>query len=309
MNRIFSSCITFIVLLYPSLTHAYVVPEIEYWRAYVTAIINQSREKNGLDPVGIDKELNHLSQKHAEDMSQNFDISTIEKQAKTFLGHNSSDGRTFSNRVHQSGIQGAYTYAENVGYMYMSHFTPLHTMIGSALTFIHEGMMAELPPEDSHKKTILGDYTHVGVGIELHKNTNRIINAIFLVTDYAKKHSSFALSVPTLDPMPHFDTSFIASKKEVEEARDLIQKKPVRFQINFPEAEQEETTVSRVQSKRIARTRRPSVRRSVQTERERRLERIKERRTLRLQKRQDRIEEMWKRIEKRRNRRMRMRSG
>ena len=91
--------IGFLFLALPFSTGAYSVPEMEYWRAYELSLINASREEHSLPPVGLDDEISEMSQAHATDTAVHFDTISAESRRKTYLGHDSSDGKSFPGRV------------------------------------------------------------------------------------------------------------------------------------------------------------------------------------------------------------------
>src|SRR3989344_4049882 len=140
--------IGFLFLALPFSTGAYSVPEIEYWRAYELSLINASREEHSLPPVGLDDEISEMSQAHATDTAVHFDTISAESRRKTYLGHDSSDGKSFPGRVTEFGIDGLRAAGENVGFRYRGPIEDIHELIKESLDLIHNGMMAEVPPDD-----------------------------------------------------------------------------------------------------------------------------------------------------------------
>jgi hypothetical protein len=174
--------VLFALLLIPSQALAYEVPDIAKWQNFTLQLINISRSEEGLAPVRMDSYLNQVSQSHAEDTALHFDNTSDETRRDTYLSHTSSDGREFSDRIQNDKIISA---GENVGFYYKIPFFPATETIENSIKLMHDSMMAEIPPDDGHKKTILGDYTHVGIGLELHREISSESNALFLVTDFA----------------------------------------------------------------------------------------------------------------------------
>lgn len=191
-----------ILLSFPLATHAYRVPDRDYWRQYIVTLINQSREEHDLPPVGFDEELTEMSQVHAQDTAVHFDDTSDSSRRSSYLAHDSSDGRTFSGRVQDRNFPGLQAAGENAGFRYRGPIDELQQMIRESAELIHDGMMAEVPPDDGHRETILGDYTHVGVGIEFHRDMPASINTIFFVTDFAKFGPERAQNIPELGSSP-----------------------------------------------------------------------------------------------------------
>src|SRR3989344_2961419 len=200
MNR--SAVLSVFLLALPVSTSAYKVPELEYWKSYELQLINISREEHGLPPVGLDEGISEVSQSHAADSAVHFDDSTELTRRATYLGHDSSDGKSFPTRITEFGIDGLRAAGESVGFRYRGPIGDIHEMIKESLELMHSGMMAEVPPDDGHRKTILGDYTHVGIGLEFQKDRTTEINALFLVTDFGKFNEGRMVIIPELMNAP-----------------------------------------------------------------------------------------------------------
>jgi uncharacterized protein YkwD len=190
-----------VALTIPSGALAYSAPHIDYWRIYTLYLINVSRLQEGLPTVGLDFELNELAQAHAQDTAMHFDDETHESRRATYLKHISSDGRELGDRVREHGIQNWLSVGENVGFRWKRPFSEVMTVVQESLHTLHDGMMAEVPPDDGHRKTILGDYTHIGVGIELHKPAGEETNSVFYVTNFAK-FTGKGITIPDLPAPP-----------------------------------------------------------------------------------------------------------
>jgi hypothetical protein len=171
--------------------------------SYVSPFINESRAEHNLPAVGIDEELTDMSQSHAADTATHFDDSTDESRRATYIGHDSSDGRDLGDRVRNQNIKSASAFGENVAFRYRGPITDVAQMIEESIRIIHEGMMAELPPDDGHRKTILGDYTHVGVGLEfLSEAETEDLNTLFFVTDFGMYTDRRSIENPAPGPRP-----------------------------------------------------------------------------------------------------------
>jgi len=175
-----------LLVLFPVHAFAYEVPERDYWRAFALSLINKSREEQNLKPLGLDASLNTLAQGHAIDSSLHFDESSIESIVSSYIVHMSSDGRTLLDRTRDENITHLRKIGENVGFRARSGFSNVHRAIEESLHVLHNSMMEEVPPDDSHRVTILTpEYTHVGVGLELHHTSGKNKNRVFLVTNFA----------------------------------------------------------------------------------------------------------------------------
>lgn len=190
------------VFLLPATAHAYRVPEITHWQNYTLQLINESRAEFDLPPIGIDEDLNELAKLHAQDSVVQFDDSTAESRRATYLRHKSSNRAQLDDRANLLSITGWTRLGENVGFRLRRPFTDVQGTIKDTIDFMHEYMMAELPPDDGHRKTILGDYTHVGIWIELHREAGSETNTLFYITDFAKFSMFKPRIIPEVGPRP-----------------------------------------------------------------------------------------------------------
>ena len=211
--------ISLATLLFPKGTHAFMIPERDYWRNFLLHQINLSRVEHHLAPIGIDDELTDLSQLHAEDSAIVFDDSTNESRRATYLAHISSDSGQLDDRIREMGITGASRYGENVGFRHRGPIEDPHELLEEGIMLIHNGMMAELPPDDGHRKTILGEFTHVGVGLEFHKHKDSDLNTLFMVTDFAKFIDGRKVIIPVLGEQPRTIVPIIAPDEQVTRQR------------------------------------------------------------------------------------------
>ena len=125
--------------------------------------INASRRKEGLGPLKLDLLASRVGNKHAVDMV-----------ALDFMGHWSSNGRKPYHRYSLAG--GRDHISENVYGSWMTGGTFMNTAENLEKMMLegHNAFMAEVPPADGHRKTILTPHhTHVGIGVMLKDNQFR----------------------------------------------------------------------------------------------------------------------------------------
>lgn len=262
-----------LLLALPSAASAYRIPDRDYWRGYIVTLINQSREEHDLPPVGFDEELTEMSQVHAQDTAVSFDDTSDSSRRSSYLAHDSSDGRTFSGRVQGRNFSGLQAAGENAGFRYRGPIEELQQMIRESAALIHDGMMAEVPPDDGHRLTILGDYTHVGVGIEFHRDLPASINTIFFVTDFAKFGQERAQNIPELGPAPA--PIYTADLRGTNEEEPVFVSSP-RTQRGTPIAPPESSWAERNRS-RVAMRKSERLARLLQRVEERKQERLRRR--------------------------------
>jgi uncharacterized protein YkwD len=121
-------------------------------RAQLLDLINADRLKAGLSQLLLDDLANKVATGHAQDMARG-----------QFLSHWGSDGRKPYHRFAFAGgtdaVQENASAATNI-----QSLTP--EGIFEDLRDMHASMMAEVPPRDGHRKTILDPFhTHVGFGL------------------------------------------------------------------------------------------------------------------------------------------------
>ena len=273
--------------LLPIHTSAFIVPERDYWRNFLLNQINLSRLENNLAPIGIDDELTDLSQTHAEDSAIVFDDSTNESRRDTYLAHISSDGGELADRIRGIGITGAIRFGENVGFRHRGPIEDPNEFMEEAILLIHTGMMAELPPDDGHRKTILGDFTHVGVGLEFHKHKDSDLNTLFIVTDFANFIDGRKVIIPALGEKPRTIVPIIATNEPIVRQIDRTSKR-VRIRTREVPSPIEKTVLPKIEPQTL-------------TWSERNRTRVESRRSERLEKLLGRVEERKrKRLERRR---------
>lgn len=172
----------------PASTKAASFPDdiAEELRSYVLSLINESREEAGLPALQEDNKIEKIAQSHTEDTVSHFDPATPETREKSYLAHVSSDGKTLRERFRESGVDTGVSFAENAGYWTRDPYgNPLEAST-FGLRMIHSGMMAEVPPNEGHRKAILGNFTDIGIGLALLRPlSEEDMNALFLVTDFS----------------------------------------------------------------------------------------------------------------------------
>lgn len=118
---------------------------------YLFEQINISRSENGLPPLARSSNVDNV----AKNWSQ------VQAEYKT-SSHNINLGYDLVVNNAQS-----FYYSENIGYGIVQNPNIKQEYI-NVLSIIHNGMMAEVPPYDGHRQTILSDtYQFVGIGIEV----------------------------------------------------------------------------------------------------------------------------------------------
>jgi len=182
------------LLFIPTTVLAVQIPEDALFQLRAEALqrINEGRKMDGLDELNYSKDIERVAQGHADDTAENFEPADLESREASYLAHTSSDGRNLEARYNDAEVPTGWGFAENTGYWTREPFSNEPTdyeFLEAAkygLRLIHEGMMAEVPPNDSHRKSILGPYTHVGIGLSLFDEPEAFSNAIFFVSDFSR---------------------------------------------------------------------------------------------------------------------------
>ena len=111
-------------------------------------LINESRQANGLPPLALSDALRQVARAHAMDMA-----------ARGYFSHVNPEGQRVKDRVTGAGIPWSYV-AENIGWS-SNYSSPADGVRAN-----HEAMMAETPPDDSHRRIILSPKARkVGIGV------------------------------------------------------------------------------------------------------------------------------------------------
>ena len=156
-------------------------------REQVLQWINENRVEAKLPTLSFDRGVNKVAELHADDTAEHFDPTSVETREQTYLAHTSSDGKDLLARFKAANVDAGWGFAENTGYWTRNPFGEIEEFSLYGLTLMHEGMMAEVPPNDAHRENILGPYTHLGVGLSLFDTEEAPLNAIFLVTDFSRR--------------------------------------------------------------------------------------------------------------------------
>ena len=123
--------------------------------------VNVERARAGLSQLELDELACKVANEHARDMAQH-----------GFLSHWGSDGRKPYHRYSLAG--GTDALQENVSSADgIQSVTP--TSVLKDLSDMHQSMVAEVAPNDGHRKTIFYPrHTHVGFGIALEDHSLRL---------------------------------------------------------------------------------------------------------------------------------------
>lgn len=123
---------------------------------FVLGLVNRDRKKAGLSPVLLDDAASKAGLRHARDMAAN-----------GFTGHVGSDGSTPEQRYTESG--GSDFVQENAACLFDTverRLDPAPRFDSSKLAELHEMFMAEVPPNDGHRRNILQPlHNRVGIGL------------------------------------------------------------------------------------------------------------------------------------------------
>ena len=166
-------------------------------REQLLGLINKERSQAGLNHLQLDDLANKVASEHAQDMARGH-----------FLSHWGSDGRKPYQRFALAGgtdaVQENASAANNIQSIVVEG-------IFEDLRDMHASMMAEVPPTDGHRKTILYPFhTHVGFGLAFN-GYNLRLDELFLarwvqldpVPREAKPNSIVAIKGRMINPS-HF---------------------------------------------------------------------------------------------------------
>jgi uncharacterized protein YkwD len=180
-------------------------------QTYILSRLNESRETEDLPPLTPDPSINRISLEHCEDIATHLDVTSVETRERTFLGHTSSNGDALNKRFLRSNVPLGHAIAENVGYWTRNPFGELRDSSIFGIDMMLDGMMAEVPPNDAHRRTILGPYTNVGIGLCLLQRAAEGENAIFMVNDFAQYEERESASLETTKGNPFPPRSLLSS--------------------------------------------------------------------------------------------------
>ncbi|MHB8998657.1 MAG: CAP domain-containing protein [Thermoanaerobaculia bacterium] len=123
--------------------------------------INRDRATHGLPPVQMDPHASEVADRYCEQQIRN-----------RTTGHFTTDGLTPYMRYAFSG--GNDAVSENAA-AWSANYDFVERVIPGIIAQAQEAMLAERPPDDGHRRTILDPWaTHVGVGIAWHKGEFRL---------------------------------------------------------------------------------------------------------------------------------------
>src|SRR5262249_22096117 len=129
-------------------------------------LLNEERRHAGLSTLEMDPLACKVAGEHARDLATG-----------DFLSHWGSDGRKPYHRYSFAG--GTEASQENVAAATSVQSLAVHGIVND-LRELHQSMLAEVPPRDGHRKTILDPHhTHVGFGIAL-RGRNLSLDELYL---------------------------------------------------------------------------------------------------------------------------------
>ena len=158
----------------------------ERLREFMFQLINESRDSEGLSQLTYSTNIERVAQGHANDTAEHFDLTNLQTREETYLKHVSSDGRSLSARYRDAEAETGWEFAENVGYWIREPFGETLEASEFGLSLMNQGMVAEVPPNDQHRRTIMGNYTHAGIGLALAREEGEEVNAIFFVSNFSR---------------------------------------------------------------------------------------------------------------------------
>lgn len=130
--------------------------ELEQAQRYVLALINRDRARHDLEPVSWDDTAADAGMRHAQDMART-----------GFTAHWGSDGSVPEQRYSEAG--GRLLVQENAACFFDNvarELDPKPTFEAVELERIQSAFYNEVPPNDGHRKNILGRWhNRVGVGL------------------------------------------------------------------------------------------------------------------------------------------------
>jgi uncharacterized protein YkwD len=142
---------------------------------FVLGVINRDRKKAGLTPVVLDDAASNGGLRHARDMAK-----------KGFTGHIGSDGSTPEQRYSEAG--GSDFAQENSACLFDTVERPLDPtprFDRAKLAALHGMFMAEVPPNDGHRRNVLNPMHHrVGIGLAQPLNVPQPCLTQEFVDDY-----------------------------------------------------------------------------------------------------------------------------
>jgi uncharacterized protein YkwD len=173
---------------------AFTEKDVPYARDELLELLNEERRHAGLSTLEMDPLACKVAAEHARDLATG-----------DFLSHWGSDGRKPYHRYSFAG--GTDASQENLASATSVQSIAIPGIVND-LREMHQAMLAEVPPRDGHRKTILDPYhTHVGFGIAL-RGRNLKLDELYLARylrlapfkNSAKPKSTVLLSGRLLSP-------------------------------------------------------------------------------------------------------------
>ena len=132
-------------------------------RSHILKLINRDRAIYGLPPVELDPHLSALADNYCREQIRN-----------RTTGHFTLDGLAPYMRYSFAGVDDGIS--ENAA-AWSANYRFTDRALYEMARRSHDAMMAEAPPDDGHKKTILDpNATHVGIGLAWERGEFRIVH-------------------------------------------------------------------------------------------------------------------------------------
>jgi hypothetical protein len=175
-----------ILLLASPLAHSDIDLTRTTLRQYILKLINTDRALYNLPPVELDVKTSALGDQYCE-----------QQIANGTNGHFTTDGLTPYMRYSFAG--GNDGVSENAA-AWSANYTFSERALYEMARRSEDAMMAEMPPEDGHRKTILDPYaTHVGIGLAWEQGEFRLVH------EFVRRYVSWSKPLPrrahVLDPV------------------------------------------------------------------------------------------------------------
>ena len=146
-------------------------------REHILKLINRDRALYNLPPVQLDAEAAVIGDGYCREQIRN-----------RTTGHFTTDGRPPYMRYSLAG--GNHGVSENAA-AWSANYTFSDRALYEMARRSHDAMMAEAPPNDGHKKTILDPHaTHVGIGLAWEKGEFRIVH------EFLRKYVDWSRPLP-----------------------------------------------------------------------------------------------------------------
>lgn len=176
-NALIAAVAVAIVLLASPVAHSEVEETRTTLREHVLKLINKDRQLYGLPPVQLDLAASAIG-----------DAYCLEQIRTGTNGHYGTDGLSPYMRYSLAGgNDGVSENAAAWSATYAFSERALYEMARRS----QDAMMAEMPPKDGHKKTILDPHaTHVGIGLAWHRGEFRLVH------EFVRRHVEWTRVLP-----------------------------------------------------------------------------------------------------------------